>query len=958
MSPLQPPAIPGPPPFTNDGPPADDSSGLKNRISPDPGRIVINPGCLRCTALLAYTASILPHDLDHINIGHWLSLDFVPAICYCSDQNALALGCAKCLEDKKVEVWVPQSLLPYACRLWEAGFLINTLHAHLSEGPAKSGTSKRSNPQQTGCGAAVGHFRLCADAWLSAYSLFKHCVLQDDPLSAEASRIQEWGFNQVHALNSLEAHPLLVTPGALPAATGVLRGPNIELLRLWHQDYVAVDGNSLDEDSDVILALVFDELDHDAIERQVQQLMSVADVARGFCGKCRHLLEHLPDLSTGDGGHTFERALDSKEIEAATRNGCKFCAFLLSRLRVKGQLDILRKLEARLRTLGDTGTASLSMERWVRKDSLLLWVDFPGKKGGRCNYPGVIKFESHVISSIKQLWREKLDSFDLAKVWIGQCSTSHERCSSGKKYPRPTRLISIDDESIKLVLTDQQGWEITPRYATLSYCWGKGQFTKLTPENLHSFLNDIPLERLPKTFQDAIYITRKLDLRYLWIDALCIIQDPSTNADWVHEAALMRSVYGGSHVNLAASGAMSVYDGCFLKPEHDSAGFCASVTFTTTSTSDYSVVCNFHALEVYEESTSWTYLAGRAWALQERLLAPRTLFFGEQGLFWECRTEIASEFSPDGFPGKLGSHLVRPENEAWPWGQIVRCYSDAALTFETDRLPALSGIATRQRDVTGDDYLAGMWQRELVLQLPWGVRYPRNRRKRPVNWRAPSWSWISIDVPTSYWDHWDHPLSQQLKKYIYVLEAWTTLAGPDPCGQVDGGELSIGCSALIHGRVQRQEGYCVNSSTPLLLLETGTLPVPISIDCLDDESLILNDEMVYLLPVFSGKSSYSRTRSRIDGEGKVGTEFFDELINRGLILQRCGDRKGHFRRIGAFSFSHDPFPDENLEAEKNRYYHELMAVIDKVGAVTAEAEAAKVVSNPELPEARYVMTIE
>lgn len=157
----------------------------------------------------------------------------------------------------------------------------------------------------------------------------------------------------------------------------------------------------------------------------------------------------------------------------------------------------------------------------------------------------------------------------------------------------------------------------------------------------------------------------------------------------------MRSVYGKAHINLAASGATSVHGGLFLKPEDHQGGFCAPVTLTTTSAGDYSAVRNFHAMDVYKDSTTTTSLANRAWALQERLLAPRTLFFGDQGLFWECRTEIASEFLPDGFPGKLGSHLVRPENEAWAWADIVRQYSRAALTFGTDRLPALSWIATR-----------------------------------------------------------------------------------------------------------------------------------------------------------------------------------------------------------------------------------------------------------------------
>lgn len=105
-----------------------------------------------------------------------------------------------------------------------------------------------------------------------------------------------------------------------------------------------------------------------------------------------------------------------------------------------------------------------------------------------------------------------------------------------------------------------------PRYSTLSYQWGGKSFLKLTHQNYNSFLNHLPIEALPITFRDAIIISRKLGIEYLWIDALCIIQ--GSRDDWKREAALMSSVYGGSFVNIAASSAQDVYGGCFLKPDN------------------------------------------------------------------------------------------------------------------------------------------------------------------------------------------------------------------------------------------------------------------------------------------------------------------------------------------------------------------------------------------------------
>ena len=490
----------------------------------------------------------------------------------------------------------------------------------------------------------------------------------------------------------------------------------------------------------------------------------------------------------------------------------------------------------------------------------------------------------------------------------------------------------------------------------------------LTPENLDTFLEAIPLESLPQTFRDALYIARNLGLEHLWIDALCILQKQTANTDWVHEAARMRSVYGGAHVNLAASSATSVDGGCFLKPEYHNGGFCARVT--TTGANAYSAVRNFHSSEVYEESSTGTHLASRAWSLQEKLLPPRTLFFGNQGLFWECRTKIASEFLPDGFPGKLGSHLVQAEDKAWNWGEIVRHYSGAALTFGTDRLPALSGIATRQREATGDDYLAGMWRRDLVMQLSWALLSPQHRKKRPA-WRAPSWSWASVDGQTSFWSYWNHDgLVNSAMKYVYVLDSWTTKAGPDPCGAVVGGELSIGCSTLLRGRIQQKHESRDTTSSPQkfepskVLLESGTLPIPITIDYLDDETSTGDDDFVYLLPVFSGESGLGSVRVRQSGQSNgTGQDFEDlehvnQLMNRGLVLSPCGVGKGRFRRIGSFDLRFHPSPDEFLGGDRRKYYHELMRIIGVLGSSMAEAECSRVLLNPDNPEARFIITIE
>jgi hypothetical protein len=101
------------------------------------------------------------------------------------------------------------------------------------------------------------------------------------------------------------------------------------------------------------------------------------------------------------------------------------------------------------------------------------------------------------------------------------------------------------------------------QYASLSHCWGKLKIITLTTSNLAGFQHEIPLKELPKTFQEAIYVTRYLGLQYIWIDSLCILQDSSE--DWAKESVQMADVYGAAEINIAATGAADGSGGCFFE---------------------------------------------------------------------------------------------------------------------------------------------------------------------------------------------------------------------------------------------------------------------------------------------------------------------------------------------------------------------------------------------------------
>jgi hypothetical protein len=149
---------------------------------------------------------------------------------------------------------------------------------------------------------------------------------------------------------------------------------------------------------------------------------------------------------------------------------------------------------------------------------------------------------------------------------------------------------------------------------------------KLTKSNLQSLLEDIPECKLCKTFKDAIYIVRQFGQRYLVIDSLCIVQDDKE--DWNRESVLMSAVYGQTTLNLAAADAKDGSIGCFFDRDDRIVQQVRVRTTTQGLVGLYACYDN----NLYKTCFSSTPLANRAWALQERILPTRTLYFGEHRL--------------------------------------------------------------------------------------------------------------------------------------------------------------------------------------------------------------------------------------------------------------------------------------------------------------------------------------
>ena len=374
----------------------------------------------------------------------------------------------------------------------------------------------------------------------------------------------------------------------------------------------------------------------------------------------------------------------------------------------------------------------------------------------------------------------------LAKLWIDLCAEGHPSCPHAQTSFRPTRLIDVGTaEYPNIRLCERTEVAAQAKYTTLSYCWGTATCFTLKEANVGDVKHSILYDILPKTIRDAIIVTRDLDVQYLWVDSLCIIQDSVD--DWATECEVMGDIYAGSYCNIVATGAGSNEEGCIFErdpasvlsvgvhhsvvsgsPIHDPAGNPDSQVCSWQLSIPPGVYAIVNDEDVWQIDFAKAPLCQRAWAVQERLLAPRNLHFGKRQLGFECAEWIACETFPGGFPGNLMSKVHWKERcSVWTtfkdrkdiragtadimriaWLQFVIEFSKGQLTRPQDKLAAVFGVATKMREAIDSPYLAGLWVNQLPEQLLWRVEVPAEHlMPRSAIYQAPSWSWAAVNHP-------------------------------------------------------------------------------------------------------------------------------------------------------------------------------------------------------------------
>jgi hypothetical protein len=369
----------------------------------------------------------------------------------------------------------------------------------------------------------------------------------------------------------------------------------------------------------------------------------------------------------------------------------------------------------------------------------------------------------------------------VAQEWMSSCLDKHEQCQKHTQpHTYPTRLLDLGGHNCRLIVP--QDHKLLGPYAALSYCWGPNpNFLRLTADNLQEFRGGIPYTRLPIAFQEAILIVKELGIRYIWIDALCIIQSGRGSIeDWRSESGRMQEVYSNCIINLSLAQATRPDQSClggynldctppFEADIVDGADVAGSRTYTILS-QDY-----------FQEALYDQPISSRAWVMQERLLATRVLSIGHGELFWDCQqVQNASESLPYGFALCSDLHkdyitknitlsvtsilrIPSSENLEKTWFEIIEEYTARELTYPAaDKLAAISAIATRMGDAMNDTYVSGHFLKTLPGSLGWSVqtttrdsyveqrahnRLPKSSGQMVKNdWIiTPSWSWASMN---------------------------------------------------------------------------------------------------------------------------------------------------------------------------------------------------------------------
>ncbi|KAG8673836.1 hypothetical protein FPOAC1_007155 [Fusarium poae] len=540
------------------------------------------------------------------------------------------------------------------------------------------------------------------------------------------------------------------------------------------------------------------------------------------------------------------------------------------------------------------------------------------------------------------------------KSWIKICENDHQIC--GEKVSKsfstyPKRLLDVSQAAtglVFLVLSEESNLHITrSRYATLSHRWKPGHSCSTNSSTERKYAQDgIAVNTLTKTFRDAVITTQKLGLRYLWIDSLCIIQD--LDDDKVHEIPKMADYYQNADFNIAES-TEQTDAGLFY--DRDGQANRPLRLPVTINTPDLPITTRKVILELSPILRApASHLDSRGWILQERIFPRRTFFFDPYWVSFECAEMSASESCPRGVKKNIGTSSSQLEMDMATivsrdaslstmggilrtqykstfeghqlsdaertqvlhmWFTVLTEYCSRNLTFESDRLNAISALATRLSQILQDEYVSGVWRRNLLESLWWSVSNAPHHHL-PVRFKnsgVPTWSWASLaytdKAPRNVRRPFDFFEAPSVKPHVQVRDissaprAKITLSGGLLRGYMyltgnedDYTELVTVTEGLRSRPKYQQNRHLYDGTAEWRMHICATSSGQrdrVTLQVFPDESDI-TEGFVYLLPLAEA------TGSGAWEEGRMPPTIEDGLLF-GLVLKENPD--GTFRRVGS-----------------------------------------------------------
>lgn len=522
-------------------------------------------------------------------------------------------------------------------------------------------------------------------------------------------------------------------------------------------------------------------------------------------------------------------------------------------------------------------------------------------------------------------------NFDIARNWLHECQNSHDSCLSRNPPELPTRVIDVGNshspENPRLFLSRGKRAE----YVALSHCWGGSITPLLKVDSLSSFQQELPYSSLPANFKDAITITRKLEIRYLWIDSLCIIQD--SRDDWAQESKKMGLIYRNSTLTVFALASKGSTSG-ILRQSTKSMDHPKPIYLRVFPDDERQVEIRVERKDLQEEDLLdldlHCPLAGRGWTLQESVLSPRHLYYGTRQIYWKCVYEYQAA---DGTPeGAKTPHYIYEDLSAVLWADIfktprvelpdrksilkdyytmVQSYSQRQLTYDLDKLPAFSGMVSRLQPFVGGEYLAGVWESDFRNGLLW---YSEQLYTRHVKeYRAPSWSWAVTNQEVLLLNEFYAPSPTQLE----LIEAKVTLRDANnPFGEVTAAHIVVrGLTKRIVRSLQVLYGNDIAArmgtgywDDPLgdaeLNLGVHSITTLLSASTGDDK---------YILSIMTKSKSAGRIEEvEVEMDKFVEEEYYAVLVQTDdaaggevsessahcLVVKEVGGREGVYERVG------------------------------------------------------------